>query len=110
MPAFTPEGFAFNGPVQYSKGQVTIGFTKKDKSDDQKFAVTERKSNLDSLSLLESYVKPQSSQYATYEDKGLTIYVYGESDATWVNRGVWYTIEDANELSADQLIQVAASL
>jgi len=110
MPAFTPEGFAFNGPVQYSKGQVTIGFTKKDKSDDQKFAVTERKSNLDSLSLLESYVKPQSSQYATYEDKGLTIYVYGESDATWVNRGVWYTIEDANELSADQLIQVAASM
>ncbi len=109
LPAYTPTGYAFKGPVEYSDGQVIVDFAAKD-NNKQQFAVIQKKSNMDSLSLLETHIKPQTSQYNTYKKNGLTIYTYNGSQASWVNRGVWYTINGHENLNESQLVQVASSL
>lgn len=108
MPGYKPSGFAMSGPINYSQGLVTISF--KSNSDDRQFSVAERSSSWDSESLLANYVEKETPDYVTFQDKGLTIYVYDGSNATWVDGGIWYTIEGESQLNSDQLLKIAASM
>jgi hypothetical protein len=108
MPGYSPSGFAFKGPVQYSAGQVVVSF--KSNTDDRNFKLTQQTSSWSSDSLLNNYVAAGGKEYQTYQDRGRTIYIYDGSNATWVNGGVWYQIEGNADLSSDQLVRIASSL
>lgn len=108
MPGYTPNGFAFTGPVSYAPGHITIAFNTS--TDGRKYTVTQKSSNWDSRSLLDNYVDKEHELHQEYKERGLTIYVYDGSNATWVNGGVWYTIEGESDLNSEQIVKIASSL
>lgn len=105
MPAYRPSGYAIKG-MTYSPGTVTIGFLGNSGS----FSVVQKSSNWDSETLLQNYVATSGQAYNAYSAAGRTVYVYGNDNATWVNGGIWYQINDQGQLSKDQLINLATSM
>lgn len=108
MPAYSPSGFAFKGPVQYSAGQVAVSFSSN--TDERAYKLTQQTSSWSSDSLLNNFVAVGGKEYQTYQDRGRTIYIYDGSNATWVNGGVWYHIQGKSDLTSDQLVRIASSL
>lgn len=108
LPAYNPSGFSFQGPINYSPGQVKISFSSN--TDDRSYELTQRASNWNSEALLSNYVATSGQQYQTYEDRGRTLYIYGGANATWVDNGIWYQVEGESRMTSDQLIRVAASM
>lgn len=108
LPGYKPAGFSFGGPVAYTDGTIELGYTSN--SDDRSFVVVQKKSTWDSKSLLDNYVRKQSEDYLTFQERGLTIYVYDQSNAAWVDGGIWYTIEGDSLLTSEQLLKIAGSL
>jgi hypothetical protein len=107
LPGYKPSGFAIKTPIDYKPGQITINF--KSNSDDRRFSITQEKSNWTSETLLSS-LKTKGEDPLTIEDKGKTIYLYNESNASWVNSGVKYKIEGNSSLNTDQLRRLASSM
>lgn len=105
MPAYKPTGYAVKG-MTYSPGTVTIGF----KGNTGSFNVVQKSSNWDSETLLQNYVATSGQAYSAYSAAGRTVYVYGNDNATWVNGGIWYQINDQGQLNKDQLINLATSM
>ncbi len=111
MPGYSPNGYRFTGPIAYSPGQITIQFSSN--TDDRAYDITQRQTNWDSKSLLDNFVKKEVASeklYLTMQDRGLTLYIYNKSNATWVNGGIWYTITGDALLNGEQLRRIAASL
>jgi len=108
LPGYKPSGFAMSGPIHYSKGLVTLNFSSN--TDERAFAIAERASSWDSESLLANFVQKETPNYVTFQDKGLTIYIFDGSNATWVDGGIWYTINGESQLNSDQLLKIAASM
>jgi hypothetical protein len=106
MPAYRPSGFAVKG-LTYSPGTVTIGFRS---PSNQNYSVVQKTSNWDSQTLLENYVATSGQPYNAYQAAGRTVYVYGNGDATWVNGGIWYQVNDSGTLNKNQLIDLATSM
>jgi len=107
-PSYQPSGYSLNGPVAYSSGEVSMKFAAN--VGPQNFTVKQTKSSWDSSALLDNYVQPQSNtDYVTFSDSGLTIYVYG-TNAAWVNGGVLHTIEGNAPLTTDQIRRIATSM
>jgi hypothetical protein len=107
VPLYKPAGYTMN-KLNYSTGAVAMAF--QDNSTNSAFNVTQKKSNWDSQTLLENFVATSNQPYQGYESAGRTIYVYGQGKATWVNGGIWYQIDGANNLSNEQIVKVAASM
>lgn len=105
LPAFKPTGYAIKG-LTYSPGTVTIGFS----GNAGNFSVVQKTSNWDSETLLQNYVATSGQAYNTYQAAGRTVYVYGNDNATWVNGGIWYQINDHGQLSKGQIINLATSM
>lgn len=108
MPGYRPAGFSFKGPINYSPGQVTISF--KSNADSRAYELSQRASNWNSEALLANFVLENKQPYQAYEDRGRTLFIYGKSNATWVDNGIWYQIEGNSQLSTDQLIRIASSM
>ena len=108
MPGYSPSGFSFRGPINYSSGQVTISF--RSNVDNRFYDVKQTSSNWNSDALLANFVIADNKQYQTYLDKGRTLYIYDGSNATWVDNGVWYQVEGESEMTTDQLIRIASSI
>jgi hypothetical protein len=108
MPGYQPSGFSFKGPINYSTGQITISF--QSNTDNREFTISQKSSNWNSDALLANYVVAHNKQYQTFLDKGRTLYIFDESNATWVDDGIWYTIEGESQLTTDQLVRIASSL
>lgn len=107
-PSYQPSGYSLNGPVAYSEGQVSMKFAANVGT--QNFTVNQVKSTWDSSALLDNYVQPESDgDYTTYNDSGLTIYVY-DTDAAWVNGGILHTIQGDAPLTNDQIRKIATSM
>lgn len=107
-PSYQPSGYSLNGPVAYSNGEVSMKFVAN--VGPQDFTVRQTKSSWDSSALLDNYVQPHSNtDYVTFSDSGLTIYVYG-TNAAWVNGGVLHTIEGNAPLTTDQIRRIATSM
>jgi hypothetical protein len=108
LPSYRPTGFAMNNNIQYNPGQITIRFDSN--ADERNFTITQRASTWNSDTLMSNFVAEATDQIQTFQDKGRTIYLYGESNATWVNGGVWYEIDGDSQLNSDQLIRIATSM
>lgn len=109
LPSHKPAGFSMKGPIAYSPGQITINFSSN--TDDRRFTLSQQPTTWDSTALLENLVAKESQNYVTYQDSGLTIYMYGDSDAAWVNGGKLYRVNGENaQLNTEQLLKLATSV
>lgn len=108
LPGYRPAGFSLSPRIQYTPGQITLSF--KSNSDDRSFSITQRETAWNSDALLSNYLASKPGQVQRYEDKGRTIFLYGDNSATWVSGGVWYDIDGNSQLNSDQLIRIATSL
>lgn len=107
FPNYRPDGYALNGPITYSPGEVNINY--KSNSNDNGFRITQKPSNWDSQGLLDNYVNRQTEHYLTFQERGVTVYTFGNK-AAWVNGGLLYTLEGNASLSSDQVIRLATSM
>ena len=109
LPGSIPAGYSFNGPVEVNDQVVSLKYASN--SDDRNFIVTQKETNWSSEALLTNYLLDSQFRYQVYKDKGLTIYIYNGSNATWVDKGVWYSVNgDEGSLSSEQLLELAASI
>jgi len=108
MPSYAPSGFAFAGPVQYKSGQITLGYHST--TDNRAYQLFQQQTTWNSATLASAGLAAQGTGFTTYMVKGMDIYVYNGSNATWINNGVRYTIEGDSSLSVDQLLKIASSL
>lgn len=108
LPGYQPQGFTF-GNLSYGKGNVTVSYASAADAN-QRFDITQRSSSWDSQSLLSNFVQTASHAYQTYQQAGRTVYMYGDNTATWVDSGVWYTVNGNTALSRDQILNLAGSL
>lgn len=108
IPGYNPSGFSLNNHIQYTPGQITLTF--RSNSDERQFNIVQRESTWNSESLKTNYVANVDKNVQVYEDKGRTIYIYNNSNATWVDGGVWYDIQGNSQLNSDQLIRIASSM
>jgi hypothetical protein len=109
MPSYVPSGFSYAAPINYSRGAVSIKF-KSTGGAARSYTLTQESSSWNSASLLSNAV-PAEAQVQTSQVKGTTVYIYGSrNDATWVNRGVRYTLSDNANLNSDQILRIASSL
>ncbi|MBL8159709.1 hypothetical protein JNJ66_04585 [Candidatus Saccharibacteria bacterium] len=105
-PSYQPSGYSFNGPVAYSPGEVKVRF--KSNTNQYAYSLVQKASSWDSQAVLDNFVVKQSREYATLQERGLTIYLY-DNKATWVNGGVLYTIDGNAPLSSEQIQKIASS-
>jgi hypothetical protein len=108
LPSNIPAGFSFKGPLMYSKGSIVINYMSN--SDNRKFSIIQKPTEWTSESLLTNFLLDSKLPYQTYHDSGLTVYVYNEGEATWVDKGVWYSINGEGILSFDQILSIASSM
>lgn len=108
LPGSQPSGY---GVKNFSASSNIVTAHYKSNSDsDRQFTITEKPSTWDSATLRESYVKQITPNYQVVEEGGRTIFIYNNNTATWVNGGIWYTIDGANTLTNKQLIDLATSM
>jgi hypothetical protein len=106
-PGYNPGGYRLDGPVAYAPGQVTINY--RANGADWKYSLTQTNSTWDSTAVLENRVTPETNDYETLNQKGLTIYRFNNK-AAWVNGGVLYTIDGDAALSNDQVLRIVDSI
>lgn len=107
IPAYVPSGFKFAGPIKYQNGALAINYQA---DGSRSFQIVQKASTWDSAAL-EANAVPHNSQMQTSQIKGTTVYIYGdENNATWVNNGVVYIINDKAQLGSEQLLKIADSL
>ena len=108
IPSNTPAGYAFNGPIKYEKNAIILSY--KSNSDDRKFSIIQRPTNWSSEALLTNFINGTNMKFQTYNNRGLTIYIMEKNIASWVNDGIWYTLNGTNTLSTEQVLAMAASM
>lgn len=108
MPSYKPAGFSAGRNISSEPGKVSITFTSN--TNDKKFTVSQQASNWSSESLLTNHVLASKSPYQTFQNEGKTVYIYENSNATWMNKGIWYKIDGDANLTSDQLLRLANSL
>lgn len=110
MPSYTPAGFSADRRVESVSGKVAVSF--RSNSDSRNYTLTQSASNWNSAALLDEFVSKESCStcFQTWSDNGKTIYTYDNSNATWVDSGIWYRIEGDSNLTQDQLQRIASSL
>lgn len=106
-PNYSPDGYHFNGPISYKPGEVNITF--KSNTNQKGFTIKQQASSWDSKAVLDNYVTKKTGTYLTYQERGLTIYSFGDQ-AAWVNGGLLYTIDGDAPLSSEQLLNIATSM
>ncbi len=107
MPAFLPSSYSLTA-TDTSPGLVTLNFTSPSATEALKIA--QARTTWDTSSLLDNFVSKNTDDYATVQGQGLTIYLFNNNHVTWVNHGIWYSIEGAGRLSREQILKIAYSL
>lgn len=110
LPSQTPAGYKMQGPIAYSPGQVVMKFGSN--TDDRHFTVQQQPTSWDSEALKENFVaKESNAEPLTYNDRGLTIFLYNGGDAAWVDGGKFYSIKAENsQLDTNQVLDLATSM
>lgn len=108
IPRYKPTGYSLKRSIQYQTGKVVVSYGSN--LDEQKYSVTQIKTNMDPSSMISSYFGYAKDKYITNIVKGRTIYIYNGHNATWIDGGIWYNIEGSAQLSNDQLLKIAASI
>lgn len=107
FPNYTPDGYRVDGPITYSPGEVAINY--RSNTNPAGFTLTQKASNWDSQAVLDNYVNKQTQTYLTYQERGITVYTFGNK-AVWVNGGLLYTLDGDAGLGSDQVLRLANSL
>lgn len=107
MPSYKPAGFQLNRTVEYEAGAMTLHYNSL--TDTRNFRIKKASTDWNSEALRNNFVE-NKDLYQTVSSKGKTIYIYNGSNATWVDGGVWYTLEGASALNSDQLLRIADSM
>lgn len=107
LPNYHPDGYGLSGPITYSPGEVNINY--KSNTNDDGFKISQKPSNWDSQGLLDNYITRQTENYLTLQERGVTVYTFGNK-AAWVNGGLLYTLEGSASLSSDQILHLATSM
>lgn len=108
LPGTKPSGFALTG-ISTASGVIEAAF--KSSTGGRSYTISEKKSSLSSSQLLEGYVTNQAGlNYQVLNSGNLSIYIYSGHDATWVNKGIWYIVQDNNSLSDHQIIDIASTM
>lgn len=108
LPGYKPAGFSLIGPPQYSAGEVVVNY--RSNSDERNFTITQRASGWNSETLLENFVQDKKPYQTFQNNKGMTVYCYGDSNATAVSTGLWLKVEGLSKLTCDQLQKIISSL
>lgn len=109
LPNYLPSGWRVAGNIQANPGVISYNLSSNDNN--QQMNVQEAKSDWDSQALAENYVSQKSNNYLALQAQGLTIYMYGDNQASWINNGTWYRLEgNHHDLNQDQVIKIATSL
>lgn len=109
MPGYIPSGWKLSNNIKTSPGKVSYSIQTDNSK--RKMDITTAKTDWDSQALAENYVTSQSANYLALQAQGLTIYMYGDNQASWINKGNWYRLEGSNHgLTQDQIIKIATSL
>lgn len=109
LPKYEPSGFDKDGRVAYKPGKVTIAFRARDNSD-RSYKVIQKSSNWNSDALYEGLIASSEKPYKTTQQKGNTIYLYGDSEAAWVSGGMLYKITGNAGLNDQELLNIADSV
>lgn len=107
LPSYLPNNYNLQKPVQASPGRIVLSYGSTDRNN---LVINEQRTDWDSQSLLDNYVTQQSKDYLTINQQGLTIYLYNSTMASWVNRGIWYSIQGNEHLNREQLLKIAYGL
>jgi hypothetical protein len=108
LPSIKPSGYNLNG-ISTASGIIEASF--KSNSDSRQYTISEKKSSMSSNQLLNGYVENNAGfNYQTINTNHKTVYIYNGHDATWVNNGIWYVIQDNNSLSYHQIINIVNSM
>ncbi len=107
MPGYMPSSYNL-AKTDTAPGLVTLNFTSTNQTGN--LAIAQQRTTWDSSSLLDNFVNHTSPEYTAVEGQGLTIYLYGQNQATWVNHGTWYQIKGTTRLSREQILKIAYSL
>ncbi|HSH31409.1 MAG TPA: DUF4367 domain-containing protein, partial [Candidatus Saccharimonadales bacterium] len=108
LPSYVPSSYRLNQQISYGPGQLSLQFSSP--NDPGTLSITQRRTNWNSTALLEYYVTPKAQHYISVQSQGLTIYLYNNHNASWVNRGIQYIIEGDTRLNRDQIVKIAESL
>lgn len=108
IPSFTPNGYSIINPIGYTTGRVVVNF--KSNTNDMKYAIEQKPTGWTSDTLREQVVSSNGSQYQTQYANGLTIFFTNDDTATWVDRGILFTLQGNSGLSIDQIANIAASM
>lgn len=106
LPSYQPTGYALDGGIKSANGQVAMNF----RSGDRIYTVTQEASDWNSSTLLDQTAAERGEPSQTIQAKGRTIYIYDDSNATWVNGGVRYQVNGNAPLNADELVSLATSM
>lgn len=109
LPGYAPSGYGLGSNLKADSGVVTMTYSSE--SDNKDYKIIQTPSRWNSDSLLNNYVLPASSQYERIDENGQIIYLYDqEKSATWLDNGIWYRLDGANNFSNDQLIRIVKGL
>ncbi|MEX2014563.1 MAG: hypothetical protein WD885_01350, partial [Candidatus Saccharimonadales bacterium] len=109
LPDYAPSGYGLENDLKSDKGVVTMTYGSEAENKDYEIIQTPSKWNSDSL--LNNYVLPYSSDYERIDQNGQTVYLYNsKNSATWLNNGIWYRLDGANNFSNDQLVRIVQGL
>lgn len=107
LPSFMPSSYNL-ATTSVAPGMVTLKFSSPSSTDS--LTIAQERTDWDPSSLLSNYIAKTTDDYAAVQGQGLTIYMFGRNQATWVNRGIWYSINGATRLSRDDILKIAYSL
>jgi hypothetical protein len=106
LPGYVPSSYSL-ARTNTSPGLVALNFSSPSAPT---LTITQKQSNWDSNSLMDNYIAKQADDFSTINGEGLTIYIFGQNQATWVNRGIWFSITGSQQISKDDLLKIAYSL
>ena len=107
LPSYLPSSYTLKH-TDTSPGLVTLNFGSPSATEALK--IEQHRTTWDSSSLLDNFVTKNTDDYSTVLGQGLTIYLFSNNQAAWVNHGIWYSIAGAGHLSREQILKIAYSL
>ena len=107
-PTNIPSGYRLGGPIKYATGMVAFTYTTP--GADKEFTLSQQTSEWTSSTLFSNMFADGTVAYQTLQSNGLTIYTYGQGNATWVSGGLRYDITGDAGLTSDQITRLATSL
>jgi hypothetical protein len=107
LPGYVPSSYSL-ATTTTAPGIVTLQFASPNQS--EPLTITQHRTAWDSSSLVDNYVSKVATDYSSIEGQGLTVYLFDQNNASWVNHGLWYSIAGTARLSRAQILKIAYSL